>query len=101
MLCPFAPHIAEEMWARLGKTDLCSLATWPSFDEAMLKDDEVELAVQVNGKVRAKIMVPADADQQRVESLALGHEKVAAAMEGKPARKVIVVPGRLVNIITG
>ncbi|MCA9306870.1 MAG: leucine--tRNA ligase [Phycisphaerales bacterium] len=101
MLCPFAPHIAEEMWERLGKTDLCSLATWPSFDEAMLKDDEVELAVQVNGKVRAKIMVPADADQKRVESLALGHEKIAAAMEGKPARKVIVVPGRLVNIITG
>ncbi len=101
VLCPFAPHIAEELWSRLGHAGLCSHAPWPAYDESMLRDDEVELAVQINGKVRAKVMVPADADAKAVETIAMGSDKVQAAMEGKPARKVIVVPGRLVNIITG
>jgi len=98
-LAPFAPHMAEELWARLGGRGFVSHAPWPEHDEAMLRDDEVEIAVQIAGKVRGKIVVPADADAARIESIALADAKVREAIAGRAVRKVIVVPGRLVNIV--
>src|SRR5690606_31143215 len=99
VLAPFAPHMAEELWSRLGHQESVTYASWPGFDAAMLTDDEMELAVQVMGKVRSRITVPADADEATVEQAALADEKIAAIIEGKTVRKVIVVPGKLVNIV--
>ncbi|MFI4856058.1 MAG: class I tRNA ligase family protein, partial [Phycisphaerales bacterium JB065] len=99
VLAPFAPHIAEEMWERLGQPSPISRAPWPSYDPAMLSDDTVEVPVQVLGKLRSKIMVSADADAKTMEAAALADEKIQQSIEGKTVRKVIVVPGRLVNIV--
>ncbi|MBZ0171666.1 MAG: class I tRNA ligase family protein, partial [Phycisphaerales bacterium] len=100
ILAPFAPHLAEEVWSRLGPRDAClAESTWPGYDEAMLTDDEIEIPVQILGKVRGKVTVPADADQKAMEAAALGDERIKALLEGKTVRKVIVVPGRLVNIV--
>ena len=99
VLGPYAPHLAEELWARLGERELIALATWPAHDAALCVDDTVELAVQVNGKRRDAITVPRDADAATIERLALASEAVARALDGKPPRKVIVVPGRLVNVV--
>ena len=96
---PFAPHLAEELWQRLGHHTSLAYAPWPAFDLALARDDEVEIAVQITGKVKARIMVPADADDQAHEQAALADERVRAALEGKTVRKVIVVKGRLVNVI--
>jgi leucyl-tRNA synthetase len=98
-LAPFAPHVAEEMWARLAKPAPVSRAPWPSFDPAKLSDDTVEIPVQVLGKLRSKITVSADADAKTMEAAALADEKIQQFIEGKTVRKVIVVPGRLVNIV--
>jgi leucyl-tRNA synthetase len=104
MLSPFAPHIAEELFARLGGAgpgDGGSVAQqdWPAWDEALAKDDMVEIAVQVMGKVKARIMAPADADDKALEAIALADANVRKAIEGKTVRKVIAVKGRLVNIV--
>ena len=101
ILSPFAPHIAEEMWSRLGHDSLVCDQPWPAYDEAMLVDDQIEIPVQIKGKVRAKIVVAADADQATIEAAALADEKVQAYLEGKQPRKVIVVPGKMVNIVPG
>ena len=99
MLAPFAPHVAEELWEQLGHDTLLAHADWPGYDEDLLVEDEVEIVVQVMGKVRAKIMVPADADEDAVKDLAQKEPRVAQLLEGKTVRKVIVVPGKLVNIV--
>ncbi len=99
ILAPFAPHMAEEIHARLGGTGLVSEAAWPTYDESMLVDDEVEIPVQIMGKVRSKVRVSADADADAIEKAALSDEKIASLLEGKTVRKVIVVPGRMVNIV--
>jgi leucyl-tRNA synthetase len=99
MLAPFAPHIAEELWVKLGHHDCVSTQPWPDVDPAMLKDDAVEVPVQILGKVKARIIVPADADAAAHEALALADEKVKALIEGKTIRKVVVVPGKMVNIV--
>lgn len=99
ILAPFAPHIAEEVWLRIGQEAPVSRAPWPSFDPSMLSDDTVEVPVQVLGKVRSKIMVRADADAKTMEAAALADEKIQQFIDGKTVRKVIVVPGRLVNIV--
>lgn len=99
MLSPFAPHMAEEVWSRLGHTTLCSLVPWPTVDESMLRDSEIELPVQVQGKVRARITVPADAADDAVTKIALADPKVAELLGGKPPKKVIVVKGRMVNVV--
>jgi leucyl-tRNA synthetase len=116
ILSPFAPHLGEELWQRLGGSTSAgptegrvrtqtptSLAyvPWPEFDPALVKDDVVELGVQVNGKVRAAISVPADADEEAVKAAALAEEKVRAQVEGKTIKKVIYVKGRIVNFIVG
>jgi leucyl-tRNA synthetase len=99
VLAPYAPHMAEELWERLGEKGLVSLASWPQHDEKLCIDATVGIAIQVNGKVRDEIQVPRDADKATLEKLALASEKAQKFMEGKPPKKVIVVPGRLVNIV--
>jgi leucyl-tRNA synthetase len=99
VLNPYAPHLSEEIHARLGGTTMLANEPWPQYDEAALVTDEIELVVQVNGKLRDKITVAKDADQASVESTALGTAKVKEQIDGKAVRKVIVVPGRLVNIV--
>jgi leucyl-tRNA synthetase len=99
MLSPFAPHMAEELWMMLGHDSSIADAPWPEVDPTMLRDDEIELPVQIMGKVRGKITVPADADAGAVEKLALADAKIAQLIEGKTVRKVVVVPGKIVNIV--
>ncbi len=101
LLAPFAPHLTEELWHRIGHTESIHLQSWPSYDPAALVLDEVEIAVQVNGKVRARLTVPAQADKTEVEQLVLADERVRAFVDGKTVRKVIVVPGKLVNVVVG
>jgi leucyl-tRNA synthetase len=96
-LAPFAPHVAEELWSRLGHSDSITSAAWPEADAAYLVDDEIELVVQVNGKLRAKIKVPKDAERSRLEEL--GRAAVTEHLSGKTVKKVVVVPGRLVNFV--
>jgi len=99
VLCPFTPHIAEEFHASLGMHDLCSLAAWPEYDSAMLVDEAIELPVQIKGKVRGRISVSPDASEQDVIAAALADEHVAEMLGGAEPRKVIVVPGKIVNVI--
>jgi leucyl-tRNA synthetase len=99
ILAPFAPHIAEELWSRLGHNNTLSFEPWPKYDEKMAKEKQVELAVQVNGKVRDRIVVASDADEQVIRDRALGSAKVVAALDGKKPKKVIVIKSRLVNIV--
>jgi leucyl-tRNA synthetase len=99
VLNPYAPHLTEEIHARLGGTTMLANMEWPAHDEAALVTDELELVVQVNGKLRDKITVAKDADAATVEAAALAAPKVKEQTDGKTVRKVIVVPGRLVNIV--
>ncbi len=99
MLAPLAPHLAEELWHLLGHTDTVTYQQFPVADPTLLVDDTIEVPVQVNGKVRSRIMVAADADQATMEATALADPKVQAALGGNAPKKVIVVPGRMVNIV--
>jgi leucyl-tRNA synthetase len=101
VLAPFAPHVAEELWHRLGHDRSLAYEPWPSYDEAMLVEDEIELPVQINGKLRGKVTVSADADEAAIEAAAHADDNVQVHLEGKTVRKVIVVPGKLVNIVVG
>jgi leucyl-tRNA synthetase len=101
LLSPFAPHLAEELWQALGNRHSLAYEPWPTFDDALTKAEEIEVPVQVNGKLRSKVTVPAEADQATLEATALADEKIRALIEGKQVRKVIVVPGKLVNIVVG
>ncbi|CAI8738515.1 MULTISPECIES: leucine--tRNA ligase [Bacillus] len=97
MIAPVAPHVAEELWSKLGHSETITYASWPTFDESKLVEDEVEIVVQVMGKVRAKLKTKKDASKEEMEQLAI--EVVKEQIEGKTVRKVIVVPGKLVNIV--
>jgi len=99
VIAPFAPHLAEELWQRLGHAASLAYAPWPTYDEALARDDEIEVAVQILGKVRSKIVVSADADEAALEKAALADERIRELLAGKSVRKVIVVKGRLVNIV--
>ncbi|WP_280339462.1 leucine--tRNA ligase [Nocardia neocaledoniensis] len=99
MLAPLAPHIAEELWERLGHTTSLAHGPFPTADPALLVADSVEYPIQVKGKVRSRIQVPADADPAAIEAAALADEKIVALLEGAAPRKVIVVPGKMVNIV--
>ncbi|WP_165063743.1 leucine--tRNA ligase [Paludisphaera rhizosphaerae] len=99
LLAPMAPHVAEELWEILGHRETLAYEPWPAFDPALLKDDEVEIPVQILGKLRGKIVVPADSDAQAIEAIARADERIAALLEGKTVRKVIVVPGKLINFV--
>ena len=94
-----APHLAEEAWAALGETGMIVEAEWPSFDPAMLVDDQVTIAVQINGKLRDTLNAPRGLDREATEALAMTSEKVQRQLGGVEPRKVIVVPDRLVNIV--
>ena len=99
MLSPMTPHICHALWQQLGHETALIDQPWPVFDEAALELDMIELVVQVNGKLRGRVSVPADADKAAIESLAVADENVQRFVDGKDIRKVIVVPGRLVNIV--
>ena len=99
VLAPFAPHMAEELWERLGHSDTLAYVPWPEYDAALLVEESIEIPVQVNGKVRGRIVVAADAGQDAMLAAAKGNEKVAKFLEGKSIVKEIVVPGRMVNLV--
>ncbi|WP_411842066.1 leucine--tRNA ligase [Salinicoccus sp. HZC-1] len=99
MLSPVAPHLTEELWEKLGNAETITYAAWPEFDESKIVEEEVEIVIQVNGKVKEKMNVPADAGKDDLERIAIESNKVQEAIHDKTIRKVIVVPGKLVNIV--
>lgn len=99
LLAPIAPHIGEELWSILGNTESLTYAPWPTYDEAALVEDEVEIVIQINGKVRAKRFVPTQATREELEQLAKEESQIQELLAGKTIRKVIVVPKKLVNIV--
>ena len=99
LIGPMMPHLGEELWHRLGHTALLADTPWPEVDKSRVVDDSVEIAVQVNGKLRGTVELPKDCDARTAEAAALDLENVVASMGGKPARKVIVVPNRIVNVV--
>jgi leucyl-tRNA synthetase len=101
LLSPYAPHIAEELWRVLGHTESIAYEPWPKFDPALTKADEIEVPVQINGKLRAKLRVPAEIDNAALEKAVLADEKVRELIAGKTVKKVIVAPSKLVNIVAG
>ncbi|WP_169972906.1 leucine--tRNA ligase [Tautonia rosea] len=101
LLAPMAPHLGEELWHILGHSQTLSYEPWPTFDPALLVDNEVEIPVQINGKIKARLVVPAQADKDLLESLARSDARIAPLLEGKTIRKAIVVPGKLVNFVVG
>jgi leucyl-tRNA synthetase len=101
ILSPFAPHIAEELWSRLGKSNSLAYEAWPVFNPDYLVESHLEVVVQVNGKLRGRIVVPRSADQAMMLNLAKTEPSVASQLEGKTIRKEIVVPGKLINFVVG
>lgn len=99
LLAPFAPHFGEEQWERLGKEYSVFNSTWPEFNPQALIKDEVEIAIQINGKIKAKINVSTSAGEEEIKEASLNNDQIKAAIEGKTVRKVIVIKGRLVNIV--
>jgi leucyl-tRNA synthetase len=99
LLAPFSPHIAEEVWQSLGHTNTIAYEAWPKFDENLAKEKEIEIAVQVLGKIKDKIVVSAEADEEEIKQKALACEKVASSIAGKEIKKIIVIKSRLVNIV--
>jgi leucyl-tRNA synthetase len=99
LVAPMVPHVAEEAWQRMGESGLVADAPWPAADPALLVDDEVTIAIQVNGKLRDTLTAPKGMPRDEIEALALGSDKIVRLLDGKPPRKVIVVPDRLVNLV--
>ncbi|WP_034550937.1 leucine--tRNA ligase [Carnobacterium funditum] len=99
LLAPIAPHLGEELWSMLNSTESISYVAWPSYDESYLTQDEIEVVFQLNGKLKAKTKAPKEITKEELEELAMSNEKLKEALKGKTIRKVIVVPGRLVNIV--
>jgi len=99
LLSPFAPHMAEELWETLGHSTTLAYEAWPMFDESATRSAEVEVPLQINGKVRAKIVVAADCSAEELEQAARSHERITELLEGKQIVKAIVVPGRMVNFV--
>ena len=99
ILCPFAPHISEELWQMLGETKLLSVSPWPTYDEAKCKDSTVEIVIQINGKIRDRLEVSVEANAAEVIAIAKQAEKIAPLVEGKTVVKELYVPGKLVNIV--
>ena len=99
LVAPFAPHLAEELWHRIGHRESLAYEPWPEADPSLLVKETITLAVQVNGKRRDEIEVPADADEEEIRAAALASEKVQRHVGGKEPSKVIVVKGRLVSLV--
>ena len=100
LLSPITPHITQALWQELGYGENILSAAWPEADTNALEQDEVELIIQVNGKLRGRLHAAKDADPTTLEGLALAHPSVDKLLAGQPAKKIIVVPGRLINIVT-
>ncbi|MFX3675027.1 MAG: leucine--tRNA ligase [Paenisporosarcina sp.] len=101
LLAPVAPHVAEELWEKLGGSETISYVQWPVYDESKLVENEIEMVIQVNGKVRTKIVVSKDLTKDELEKAVLADEKVKEILEGKEIKKLIAIPGKLVNIVVG
>ncbi|MFZ4986458.1 MAG: class I tRNA ligase family protein, partial [Blastocatellia bacterium] len=99
MLAPFSPHIAEALWTGLGHDEILLNSPWPSFDEDLARDEELEIPVQLNGKLIARLLAPADVSEADLISLACSNDRVLARLEGRQIVKTIVVPKRLVNLV--
>ena len=99
LLSPFAPHIAEELWESFGHSESLSRSAWPAFSSEFAREEEIEVAVQVNGKLRSRIFTNASASDDELRDTALADEKIKSAIEGKDVVKVIVIPKRLVNLV--
>ncbi|NLN18901.1 MAG: leucine--tRNA ligase [Firmicutes bacterium] len=99
LLSPFAPHIAEELWERLGHDKTLAYEPWPTYDEALTVEEQVEIVIQINGRIRDRIMVPTDADKEAIEKAALASERIQAELADKKIQRIIAVPGRLCNIV--
>ena len=99
MLAPFAPYLAHELWETLGEDGNLLKAAWPKYDPELAKEDEIEIPVQISGKLRSVVVVPVDATEDQIKAAALADEKVARAVEGKQIVKVIVVAGKLINMV--
>jgi leucyl-tRNA synthetase len=99
MLAPLVPHVAEELWRTLGHDDTIAYAVFPTADPELLVDDSIEIPVQVNGKVRSRVTVATDSDVATLEAAALADEKISAVLDGSTPKKVVVVPGRMVNVV--
>jgi leucyl-tRNA synthetase len=99
LLAPFAPHAAEELWERLGHKELLVLHPWPTHEASLLVEKEVTLVIQVNGKVRSRLTVPAGTDKESLKAKVLADPAVQKWLDGKTARDLIVVPDRLVNVV--
>jgi leucyl-tRNA synthetase len=99
VLSPFAPHLAEELWAALGHQPTLAYEPWPKFNPELAREGQIEVPIQVNGKLRSKIGVPADIDDESLKAKALADEKIRLLIQGKKIQKVIVVPRKLVNIV--
>ncbi len=99
LLAPFAPHMTEELWAELGETESIHLSPWPTYDSALLVEDTVTIAVQINSKVRAELVIASDATKESIEQAALALPRIAELIAGKEIKKVIVIPGRIINIV--
>ena len=99
ILSPFVPHICEEMWEHIGQTESVTTMSWPEYDEDALVKESVEVVVQINGKVKEKMMVAADAGKSELEKIALENERIKALLDGKTVVKVVAVPGRLINVV--
>jgi leucyl-tRNA synthetase len=99
MLAPFAPYLAFELWEQIGEKDNLLRAPWPKFDEALAREEQIEIPVQINGKLRAVVRVDANAEEDAVRDAALADEKIAALLAGKEVVRLIVVPRKLINIV--
>ena len=99
LLTPYAPHLAEELWEKLGHKQSLARESWPAYDPALLVEETVQVVVQINGKIRDRLDVPAQISKDDLEKLALAHDRIKDAIAGKQVKKVIVVPGKLVNIV--
>jgi leucyl-tRNA synthetase len=100
MLYPFVPHITSELWESLGHRASLDAVSWPKYSEEALEEEQLLIVVQVNGKVRGKITVPADVTRERIESVALTDQRVRSFLNGKKIQRLVYVPLRLVNIVT-
>ena len=101
LVSPFAPHLGEELWHRLGARASLAYEPWPEFDPALVTDDVLELGVQVNGKMRGTVQLSVTADEATAREAALGEAKVRAQVEGKTIKKMVYVPGKIINLIVG
>lgn len=100
LLAPFVPHICEEMWAKLGHNESIFRSEWPTFKASLTREEKVTFVIQINSKVRSKIEIPADTPKDEIRTLVLGDAKTKEWLKGVPLKKFIVVPNKLVNIVT-